>query len=56
MIYFMSFISNNIQFCVIISTRIKSGTFSQHSMIVVKYTQKKGKPNFIIIRIEVKVD
>jgi hypothetical protein len=52
----MSLISNDIKYCVLIKTKAKFRKFSQHPLTVVKYTQKKGKRNFIKNRIGVKAD
>ena len=43
----MNLIYNAIEYCVLIEARVKSRAFSQHPLTVVKYTQKKGKRNFI---------
>ena len=54
--YAKTIISNNIEYSVLIETRIKKGKFTQHKPTVVKYAQKNGEPTFIEYRIEVKDD
>ena len=54
--YAKTIISNNIEYSVLIETRIKKGKFTQHKPTVVKYAQKNGEPTFIGYRIEVKDD
>ena len=54
--YARTFISGGEEYCVIIETRIKPGTFSKHPPTVVQYAQKNGEPTFVEYRIEVKDD
>ena len=54
--YAKTIISNNIEYSVLIETRIKKGKFTQHKPTVDKYAQKNGEPTFIEYRIEVKDD
>ena len=54
--YAKTIISNNIEYSVLIETRIKKRKFTQHKPTVVKYAQKNGEPTFIEYRIEVKDD
>lgn len=48
--------SGNIEYSVIIETRIKPNKFSKHPPTVVKYVQKSGEPDFVEYRIQVKDD
>ena len=48
--------SNNIEYSVVIETRIKPNNFSKHPPTVVKYVQKSGEPDFVEYRIKVKDD
>ena len=48
--------SNNIEYSVVIETRIKPETFSKHPPTVVQYVGKSGEPNLVEYRIEVKDD
>lgn len=52
--YAKRIISNNEEYCVLVETRIKPGSFSKHPPTVVKYAQKNGEPTFVEYRIEVK--
>ena len=54
--YARTFISGGEEYCVIIETRIKPGSFSKHPPTVVQYAQKNGEPTFVEYRIEVKDD
>ena len=55
-VYAKTFKSNGEEYCVIIETRVKPGSFSKHPPTVVKYVQKNGEPTFVEYRIEVKDD
>ena len=54
--YARTFISGGEEYCVIIETRIKPGSFSKHPPTVVQYAQKNGEPTFVEYRITVKND
>lgn len=54
--YARTFISGGEEYCVIIETRIKPGTFSKHPPSVVQFAQKNGEPTFVEYRIDVKDD
>ena len=55
-VYAKTIFSNNIEYSVIIETRIKPDTFSKHKPTVVRYVQKNGEPDFVEYRIKVKDD
>jgi hypothetical protein len=55
-VYARRICSNNIEYSVIIETRIRPDTFSKHPPTVVKYVQKSGEPDFVEYRIKVKDD
>ena len=46
--------SNNIEYVVVIETRIRPNTFSKHPPTVVNYYPKNKEPNLVEYRIEVK--
>ena len=48
--------SNEDEYSILIETRIKPNTYTQHKPTVVKYVQKNAEPTFIEYRIEVKDD
>jgi hypothetical protein len=45
--------SDGITYSVLVETRIKPGTYSEHPPTVVKYAQKNGEPTFVEYRIKV---
>ena len=55
-VYARTFISGGEEYCVIVETRVKPGSFSKHPPTVVQYAQKNGEPTFVEYRIEVKDD
>ena len=55
-VYAKRIYSGNIEYSVIIETRIRPDTFSKHPPTVVKYVQKSGEPDFVEYRIKVKDD
>jgi hypothetical protein len=55
-VYAKTFFSGGEEYCVIIETRIKPGSFTKHPPTVVQYVQKNGEPTFVEYRIEVKDD
>ena len=55
-VYARTIISNNVKYSVIVETRLRPGTFSQHPPTVVNYVQKNKEPSFVEYRIEVKDD
>lgn len=55
-VYAKTIFSNDIEYSVLVETRVKPGTFSKHPPTVVQYVQKNGEPTFVEYRIEVKDD
>lgn len=54
--YARTIFSSKIEYSVLVETRVKPGTFTEHPPTVVKYAQKNGEPTFVEYRIEVKDD
>ena len=54
--YARTIFSSNIEYSILVETRVKPGSFTEHPPTVVKYAQKNGEPTFVEYRIEVKDD
>ena len=48
--------SNGEEYSILVETRIKPNTYTEHKPTVVKYVQKNAEPTFVEYRIEVKDD